>query len=365
MADPHPSDESLIKLAGILVTEQSLDKTLRQILDLACATLSGGDDGGITLLEREGPRTAVATSEAALRVDSFQYDSEEGGPCLEAYRQQQVFRIESTADDQRWPGFCQSAAAAGIKSTLSLPLVVGGDGIGALNIYCRRASGFSPADEVMGASFASYASVALVNARVYWRTQRLATQLEEALSTRGVIEQAKGIIITRQGCSADQAFQLLVEISQRSHIKLHDVARDLVARARDQATAARQDPGQPSQLRCQLALRVPASQLQHPAHLRARRAQDGPPPRRQQPRHTGYHGSGPAIHEAHRSQVDDQHIRLLLRYLRQPPGKRVPHREVQLAVQPDHGGPISDVHIDRQRRPTWLLQHDSPPVPEA
>ena len=121
---------------------------------------------------------------------------------------------------------------------MSLPLVVGGDGLGALNISCRQASGFSEADEALGAVFASYASVALANARVYWRTQRLAGQLAEALSTRGVIEQAKGIIIARQGCSADQAFHLLVAMSQRSQVKLHDVAADLVETARNQAAAA-------------------------------------------------------------------------------------------------------------------------------
>lgn len=242
MAEPRQSDESLIALAGILVAEQSLDKTLRQVLELACTALSCGDEGGITLLEREGPRTAVASSEAAFRVDSFQYEAEDGGPCLAAYRQQQIFRIDSTDDEPRWPQFAQSAAAAGIKSTLSLPLVVGGDGIGALNIYCRQASGFSEADEALGAVFASYASVALANARVYWRTQRLASQLEEALSTRGVIEQAKGIIIARQGCSADQAFQLLVGMSQRSHVKLHDLAADLVEAVRNQAAVTAQDP---------------------------------------------------------------------------------------------------------------------------
>src|SRR6266571_3508952 len=90
MADPQQSEESLIALAGILVAEQSLEKTLGQVLDLACSALSGGDDGGVTLLDREGPRTAVATSAVALRVDGFQYDNEGGGPCLEAYRRQQV-----------------------------------------------------------------------------------------------------------------------------------------------------------------------------------------------------------------------------------------------------------------------------------
>ena len=177
----------------------------------------------------------MATSDLAFRVDSFQYDSDSGGPCLDAYRRQQVFRIDSTTEDPRWPGFAQAAAEAGIMSTLSLPLVVAGDGLGALNIYCREENGFSEADEALARTFASYASVALANARVYWRTQRLADQLEEALSTRGIIEQAKGIIIAEQGCSADEAFQLLVTMSQRSHMKLH--------RSSDRAGRTRQGPG--------------------------------------------------------------------------------------------------------------------------
>lgn len=244
MAEPRPSDQSLIALAGILVAEQSLDKTLRQVLDMACAALGRGDEGGITLLEREGPRTAVATSDAAIRVDNTQYASDEGGPCLEAYRQQQMFRIDSTSEDQRWPDFSGTAAEAGFQSTLSAPLVVGGDGLGAMNIYRGQPAGFSTADETMISSFASYASVALANARDYWRTQRLAGQLEEAMATRGVIEQAKGVLMASRGCSADQAFQLLVGRSQRGHIKLHDLARDLVETARAQAAQGIQDSGQ-------------------------------------------------------------------------------------------------------------------------
>jgi GAF domain-containing protein len=246
MADPRPSDESLIALAGILVAEQSLEKTLSQVLDLACSGFTSGDEGGITLLDREGPRTAAATSEAARKVDDLQYSSEDGGPCLDAYRQQRLLRIECTSEEPRWPGFARAAAAAGIKSTMSVPLVVGGDGLGAINIYCRKAHGFTKTDEVLATSFASHASVALANARMYWRAQRLAGQLEEALATRGVIEQAKGILMAKRGCSAEEAFQLLVGMSQRAHIKLHDVASKLVETARSQAAAAgEQDPGQP------------------------------------------------------------------------------------------------------------------------
>ena len=72
---PERAPEALIALAGILVSEQNVEGTLRQILELACEALSGGDEGGITLLEADGPATAIATSDAALRVDRSQYDA--------------------------------------------------------------------------------------------------------------------------------------------------------------------------------------------------------------------------------------------------------------------------------------------------
>src|ERR1700744_4757018 len=86
--------ESLVALAGILVAEQSLDATLLEVLTLACAAVAGADMGGVTLLGPEGPITAVATGEAARRADAIQYRVG-AGPCLDAYRRQQVNRIDS------------------------------------------------------------------------------------------------------------------------------------------------------------------------------------------------------------------------------------------------------------------------------
>jgi GAF domain-containing protein len=176
MTEPRQPEESLIALAEILVTEQSLEKTLRQVLELACAALAGGDEGGITLLQAGGPGTAIATSDVVRRVDRSQYDAESGGPCLDSYRRQQMVRISSTASDQRWPEFSRTAAAEGLGSTLSIPLIVSGDGLGALNIYCHREYGFPAADDRLAAHLGSFASVALVNARSYWRAARLADQ---------------------------------------------------------------------------------------------------------------------------------------------------------------------------------------------
>jgi GAF domain-containing protein len=229
-------------MVGILVTEQSLEKTLRQILELACTALPGGDEGGITLLEAEGPGTAVATSDAARRVDNSQYHAETGGPCLDAYRRQQVLRIDSTATDQRWPEFAGTAVTEGLGSALSIPLVVSGDGLGALNIYCRREHGFPPEDERLAAMLGSCASVALANARTYWRAARLADQLQQALSTRGVIEQATGILIARHRCPADHAIHLLTAAAQRYRLSLTEVAADLVQRTSNQESQETQEP---------------------------------------------------------------------------------------------------------------------------
>jgi GAF domain-containing protein len=231
-------EKSLIAMAGILVTEQSMEATLREVLQLACAALAGGDEGGITLLTAEGPGTAVATSDIALRTDRSQYDAETGGPCLEAYRRQVVLRIDSTATDLRWPEFAGTASSEGLGSTLSVPLVVGGDGLGALNIYCRRENGFLAADERLAAVLGSCASVAVANARAFWRVARLAEQLQEALSLRGAIDQATGILIAQHRCSAEHAFHLLATAAQHNRLALPEVARDLIERTSEQEPPA-------------------------------------------------------------------------------------------------------------------------------
>lgn len=233
-------EESLIAMAEIMVTEQSLEATLREILQLACAAMSGGDEGGITLLEADGPGTAIATSDVALRIDRSQYDAKTGGPCLEAYRRQEVLRIDSTASDQRWLEFSGTAAAEGFGSTLSVPLVVGGDGLGAMNLYCHREYGFPALDERLATTLGSCASVALANARTYWHAARLADQLREALSTSAVIAQATGILIARHGCSTEHAFHLLSAASQRNRLTLTELATDLVQR-----TSAPEPPADP------------------------------------------------------------------------------------------------------------------------
>jgi GAF domain-containing protein len=221
------SSDAIRSLASVAPGEESFAITLQRVVDLAPEGITGCSMACITLLEPAGALTAAASSQVAARVDALEF--ERGvGPALDAYRDQTMMRIESTDTEVRWPEFCRSAAAAGIHSAITLPLAVHGDGIGTLSLYSTVEGGFSEAAERAGVVFALHASVTLQNARAYWLTDELRRNLLFALETRGVIDQAKGILMSREGITADQAFEVLRRASQRSNRKVHDIAEEIV-----------------------------------------------------------------------------------------------------------------------------------------
>jgi GAF domain-containing protein len=228
MADyPDHLSEGLAELSRLLVNEEALEDTLQRVADLACRNVDGADVAGVTMLQDGKPTTTVFTDPTSPEIDSAQYETGVG-PCLDAFRHQRVFRIESTADDENWPDFSNAAAEHGIQSTISLPLGVRGNGIGALNLYSRERAAFSDEEEEVGMMFATQASVALANAQLYSSAYRMTQQLQEALTSRAVIDQAKGILMKEHGVGADEAFELLRRSSQRENRKLRDLAEDLV-----------------------------------------------------------------------------------------------------------------------------------------
>jgi len=141
-----------------------------------------------------------------------------------------VVRIEDTAADARYPEFSAAARRHGILSTLSLPLVAGPVAQGASNLYSRELAAFTGADEGIGLELAAVASVVLANASAYWQAFDLSEQLNEAMASRAVIEQAKGVIMSSMGCDADTAFDLLRAQSQSENRKLRGIAQEIVDR---------------------------------------------------------------------------------------------------------------------------------------
>jgi GAF domain-containing protein len=142
-----------------------------------------------------------------------------------------VVRVDDTAEVlDTWPRFSEDALAHGVRSMLGFPLVAGDVSFGAANLYGREVGAFSKDDEARAALFATQASAVLANARAYWAASDLAVNLQQALQNRAVIDQAKGKLMASAGCTADEAFELLVKASQRENVKVREIALRIVER---------------------------------------------------------------------------------------------------------------------------------------
>ena len=171
----------------------------------------------------------------APEIDAAQYETGVG-PCLDAFRHQQVYRVDDMRADRVSPAFSRSAASHGIASSMSLPLVVHHEGIGALNLYSHVTKAYSDSDVEVGLQLAAHAAIVLANSQAYEDAQQLGFDMAKAMKSRASIEQAKGMLMSAQHCSADDAFQMLVRASQRENRKLREIADDIVARTVDGAT---------------------------------------------------------------------------------------------------------------------------------
>jgi GAF domain-containing protein len=224
--------EALRSLARFLVAESSLGDSLHEVAEIAVTALPGAAFAGIIMLdERERVSTGVFTDRESPEIDQAQYDSGRG-PCLDAWRHQRTYRLDDLATAEgSYPEFVAACAAHGIHSTLSLPLVAGGTGVGALNLYSRHRNGFTAGDEELGVDLATAASGVVANAAAYWSAYELGQQMNEAMQSRAVIEQAKGILMARSpSLGPDGAFDLLRKASQRENVKLRDIAQRIVDR---------------------------------------------------------------------------------------------------------------------------------------
>ena len=228
MDEPRePLEDELSDLAGLLQTDESLDSMLGHVADIAVRAIPACDAAGVTLFEHDQVTTAAVSGPLVRRVDNHQYANDEG-PCLESLRTGEVRRSPSLAEEMRWPKFRRPTLDEGVVSCLSLPLVVGNHGTGGvLNLYSQNRP-FEEADEEIGRRFMPPASVAVANARAYAKANAVIEQLQEALQSRDVIGQAKGIIQAREHCGPDEAFERLRGLSQHRNIKLRDLAKAVV-----------------------------------------------------------------------------------------------------------------------------------------
>ena len=218
---------ALSGLYAVLDEEEDVSVILDRVCRQAVHAIPGADMVSVTLLSGDGPVTGAMTRQEALEVDLAQYRAGEG-PCLQAARTGELVHAVAAELPDRWPAFAGQVARFDVAGYLSSPLCVDEEIPGSLNLYSGRADGFRALDAALLELYTTAAEAALRNACRYLLTREETAQLRHALTSRAVIDQAKGVVMAVHRVSADEAFAMLVDRSQRENVKLRDFAERFV-----------------------------------------------------------------------------------------------------------------------------------------
>ena len=194
MNGPEDFHDALLELSTLLLGDENSHNVLQRIVDLTQSAVPGCAHCGVSLLSDGRVTTAAATDGTTLQLDGSQYTNNEG-PCLDAARKGMIVRVEDYLIDDAYKRFGTDALRLGIHSSLSLPLQVRTNTIGALNLYGEGTKAFDDVAEQLATRLARQAAATLANEEIHNRTVAIVTQLNAAMDSRSVIDQARGILI--------------------------------------------------------------------------------------------------------------------------------------------------------------------------
>jgi GAF domain-containing protein len=243
--------QTFVELANTLVDDfdviDFLDRLAEravELLDCAQAGLMLADAGGAL-------RVMASSSEATEALELLQIQNDEG-PCFESYHSGEAVYSDDLQDElRRWPVFAPAAVQSGFGSVQAIPMRVHGETIGALNLFRAGSGRLAAPDLPLAQGMADIAAIALIQERSLRESRGVVSQLQGALSSRVIIEQAKGVLAEQAGVGVDAAFALLRTHARSCNRRLSDIAGDLIdgridtttiAVAADVAAAAAADP---------------------------------------------------------------------------------------------------------------------------
>jgi GAF domain-containing protein len=232
--DQPPTDEAGLaaaygQLQSLLLESDDVAGFLDELAALSVSVVPA-TACGITLRGEREAFTVASTDQLARDVDEIQYGRGQG-PCLSAMNTGERVLITDLAGDERWPEYRVHAVERGIASSLSLPLTVSGQTVGALNLYGTEPNQFGVESIRRADAFSRQSATALTIMMRHASQLTLASQLREALESRAVIDQAIGLIMGQRRCSANEAFAVLRKASQHRNLKLSVVAAELIEAA--------------------------------------------------------------------------------------------------------------------------------------
>jgi GAF domain-containing protein len=230
----RPSDEDLqavfARLADALDPHLDVIDTM-DLLVHAAVRFTTAVEAGIVLADAGGVLHVVAsTSERTADVEEAELGTSQG-PCLDSYRTGQVVETPNLdAGRDRWPTFVEVATARGFHSGYAVPLTLRGERLGALNMFFDRTDALTDQDAAVAQALAEFATIGIVQRRALQEHADRAAQLQHALDSRVLIEQAKGALAYQRGVSIDHAFTILRDHARRSSTRIRDVAEQIVTR---------------------------------------------------------------------------------------------------------------------------------------
>jgi GAF domain-containing protein len=240
-ADEGDLYAGLTGVFGLVAGARGVIDLLADVAEFAARAIPGADGAGVALLQpHEGTprvRSWAATAQFVDDIDKVQYEELREGPCITSMESGRVVVSGSLGSDRRWPHFGGRVARMAVHSALSLPLVVDEEVIGAINSYAHGRDAFGEHAVTLGTQFAGPAAVSVYNGQLLDRAHERTKQLQRALGNRSVIDQAVGIIRSRSGAGAEEAFDRLTRLSQAENVKLVVVAERLVDEAVRRARA--------------------------------------------------------------------------------------------------------------------------------
>jgi GAF domain-containing protein len=218
-------------MADTLVDDYDVVDLLTGLAD-RCVSLLGASAAGVMLASPAGSLGLAASSSEAMRLlELFELQAQEG-PCLDAFRTGELVQLGNLEPGEpgsgRWPAFAAAAREAGFRSVIALPLRLRDVVLGALNLFSAADTPMEEADVIVARGFADIAALSIVQHRVSEEAQRLNEQLSAALTSRIVIEQAKGVIAERAALDLAEAFSRLRAYARRHNLRLTDVAQAAV-----------------------------------------------------------------------------------------------------------------------------------------
>lgn len=228
-------------VAGIVASGRGVVDVLHDVAEFAVQAIPGVDGAGVTMAESAAGalhlRAWAVTADFVREIDTVQYHELNEGPCITCMQSQRPAVSGSLGSDDRWPRFGGRVARMGVHSALSMPLIVGEKVMGAINAYAYDRDAFAEHAVQLASQFAGPAAVSVCNAGLLADARDRTAQLQLALVSRTVIDQAIGIVRARTGVSAEEAFDRLAKISQAENVKLRVVAERLVEEAVRRARA--------------------------------------------------------------------------------------------------------------------------------